>query len=210
MPLVDEGRQDALRQRGRAAREQHAQAAETGCLFFRHHQVSQPHAGKQHLAERAGIQHPPLPVQALQGGQRPADVAVFAVVVIFDDPGVAALGPVQQRLPARQRQRQAERALMRGRDHGRAGARFGGKARVHHHPLFVHAHGHGLHARLRQQRARGRIAGVFHPYRVARLEQRMQDELHRVVVARRNEHLRCGALDAARHLQVGRGGGPQR
>ncbi|MNS76639.1 hypothetical protein D3C72_1101920 [compost metagenome] len=100
VPFADEGRQQRLRIGRRAARQQPADPVKAWHLRLGHHQVRQAHAGKQHLAERPRVQHPPLRIQTLQRGQRTADVAVFAVVVVFHNPGLTALGPVQQRLAA--------------------------------------------------------------------------------------------------------------
>lgn len=72
-----------------------------------------------------------------------------------------------------------------------------------HDPVLVHRHWHRFQPRLLQQRAGRRIARIFHPDLVAGLEQRLQDQPHRAVVARGDEHLRRLAMDAARHLQIG-------
>ena len=90
---------------------------------FGHDEIGKPQAGKQHLAEGAGIEHAPVAIQALQRRQRAADIAVFAVIIVLDDPGVVARRPIQQRQAPGQGQGHAERALMRRRDHRGARAR---------------------------------------------------------------------------------------
>ena len=66
-------------------------------LRFRHDQIGKPNAREKHLAERAGIEHTPITIQALQRRQRAADIPVLAVIVVLDDPGVVLRCPVQQR-----------------------------------------------------------------------------------------------------------------
>jgi len=68
----------------------------------RHDQVAQPEGRKEHLAERAEVYHPAIGIQALQRRERSAGVAVLAVIVVFENPGVLASCPFEQRTAARQ------------------------------------------------------------------------------------------------------------
>ena len=80
---------DGLGHRRRRRGEEHApHALEGGDLGLRYHEVCQPDTGKQHLAEGARVQHATVTVQARQGGQRTAHVAVLAVVIVFHHPGL--------------------------------------------------------------------------------------------------------------------------
>ncbi|MNE43829.1 hypothetical protein D3C80_1380240 [compost metagenome] len=76
------------------------------------HQIAQTQCRKRHLAKRADIEHPPLPVQRRQGGQRGTAVAVLAVVVVLDDPAACPLGPRQQLQAPGQAHDHAGRVLM--------------------------------------------------------------------------------------------------
>ena len=52
-------------------------------------------ARRQALAEGADVDDPAVPVEALQRFERSGGVAELAVVVVFDDCGAGAGGPVQ-------------------------------------------------------------------------------------------------------------------
>ena len=64
-------------------------------LRLGHYQISQAYPRKQHLAEGAAVNYPPVAVQTLECRQRTADVAVLAVVIVFDNPGLLPAGPGQ-------------------------------------------------------------------------------------------------------------------
>ncbi|MNV21249.1 hypothetical protein D3C71_1121800 [compost metagenome] len=90
------------------------------------------------------------------------------------------------------------------RHHRRPGLPRARHAFRHHQAIRIHGHRHGVQEGLRQERSRGRIAGVFHPDTVAGRKQGLDDQLHREVVARGDIHLRGLAMNAARHAQIGR------
>ncbi|MNI76058.1 hypothetical protein D3C73_1322620 [compost metagenome] len=98
---------DRLGQFRATAKEGLADEFEAFDLARRHHQIGQPDSREQHFAEGAGIKHPALAIEAFQGWQWAADIAVLAVVVVLDDPRLFAGRPFQQLQPARQRQRHA-------------------------------------------------------------------------------------------------------
>jgi hypothetical protein len=89
---------------GTATEEGLADLFEALDLRGRHHQISQADAGKQHFAEGAGVKHASIAVQAFERRQRAADVAVLAVVIVFDDPGLLTARPFQQFQASWQRQ----------------------------------------------------------------------------------------------------------
>ncbi|MNG13285.1 hypothetical protein D3C84_969560 [compost metagenome] len=88
MPLGYKRRDDGLGQFRAATEEYLTDVFEALDLRFRHHQIREADPRKQHLAERAAIEYPTIAVQAFECRQRAADVAVLAVVVVFDNPGV--------------------------------------------------------------------------------------------------------------------------
>ena len=166
-----------------------AGAAERIGQFVRHDQVAQPQAGKQHLAEAAGVQHALRPIEALQRRQRMAGVAELAVVIVFQHPGAGLCRPGQQRQSALQRQGDAERALVGRRHHGQAGAWGGDLARGDAQALAVHPHRHQPRAGGFQALAGEEIAGVFHPNRIARPHQHLRHQAQRPLKAAGDQHL---------------------
>lgn len=66
----------------------------------RQHQKAQTHGGGDRLGEGVQVDDPPAEINALQGRNRAAGEAEFAVVIIFDDGAFRILRPAQQRLPA--------------------------------------------------------------------------------------------------------------
>ena len=64
-------------------------------LFGRHNEIGQAQARKQHLAEGSGVKHAALLVEAFEGWQRLTLIAVFAVVIVLDDPATLLVGPLQ-------------------------------------------------------------------------------------------------------------------
>ena len=62
----------------------------------RHDEIPQAEAGTQHFAERAAIEDSPRVIQALERGERAAEIAKLAVVVVLDDPCSCLGGPRQQ------------------------------------------------------------------------------------------------------------------
>ena len=62
----------------------------------RHHQVGQAQRREHDFAECAEVDDAVLTVEPLQSRQRAAGLAVFAVIVVFEDPGVCMVGPFQQ------------------------------------------------------------------------------------------------------------------
>src|SRR5438552_211422 len=96
----DEAREHALREAGRVS--------VGGCLERRedidgsggHDEVTEAETGRQNLAEGTEIEHAMAAIERVERRQRPAAVAVLAVVVVLEDPGVRAFGPIEQRQPA--------------------------------------------------------------------------------------------------------------
>ena len=83
---------------------------------WRRHQETEPERRQHRLREGAHVDDPAFCVERLQRLEGTSSETELAVVVVFDDGCVVPLGPRQQRLPARQRQRDGERILMGRRD----------------------------------------------------------------------------------------------
>ena len=86
MPLADEIRHACLQQRRAAAAAQPA-AARKGLRQAGGHHRGHAQRREQRFAEGAGVQHPPLNIEAFQRRQWPPVIAKLAVVVILEDPG---------------------------------------------------------------------------------------------------------------------------
>jgi hypothetical protein len=86
----------------------------------REDEPSEPQAGRQRLARRAGVDDV-LGRQPLERADRLAVVAELAVVVILDEDGAVRAGPGDERGARVGRERRAERELVGGREERRAG-----------------------------------------------------------------------------------------
>src|SRR5271154_2506665 len=79
----------------------------------RNHHVPKAKRRKERLAEGPGVNHSAAPVQALQGCDRHALIAVLAVVIVLHDPGILAMRPIQQLKAARNAHRSSQWILVR-------------------------------------------------------------------------------------------------
>src|SRR5581483_8429681 len=62
----------------------------------RNNHITESQGWKQSLAESADVDYARVLIQALEGSYRHALIAVFAVVVVLDDPRVGLLGPLEK------------------------------------------------------------------------------------------------------------------
>ncbi len=83
-------------------------------------QIAGPDAGAQRFRKRADIDDALAVVGAGEGEGRRAVEIIIAVIVVFDDIGAGAIGPVQQVPSALRRQRRPGRKLMRRGDISKA------------------------------------------------------------------------------------------
>ncbi len=210
VPLVEKGRDGRLQQVRAVVVQTIRLAGERWGLFGGYHQVGQTQAWKQDFAEGAGVEHAALLVEALEGRQGLALVAVFAVVVVLDDPAALAVGPVQQGQAPRQGQRHPQRALVGRGDHGKTGLWGAGDALGDVQTLIVHGHRHQLRAGFQQRVPGHEVAGLFQPASGARAHQRVADQVEAGAVAGADENLLRVAADAPGNPQVGGNGRTQR
>src|SRR5262249_39778750 len=59
-------------------------------------EISKPQPGKEDLAEGSGVKNASTAIQALERRRGKTAVMELAIVVVFDDPGPLAIGPVEQ------------------------------------------------------------------------------------------------------------------
>jgi hypothetical protein len=164
--------------------------------------AAEPQAGEEHLVEGADINHALGLVEALQGSERPAGVAVFAVVIVLDDPAARLARPGEQLEPPRHRQHDAERILVRGSDEGGAGSWRRTPARAHVEALRVDGDGTQRDAGRRQRPARHRVAGILDPDFIARRKQHPYGNVDRVLGARGDDDLLRARAHAARGAEI--------
>src|ERR1700683_3883029 len=79
-------------------------------------EITDPQRREQHLTECPDVNHARSLVKALQRRHRLGFVTIFAVVIVFDDPGTRAAGPLQQRKTPRGAHSYAEWKLVRWGD----------------------------------------------------------------------------------------------
>src|SRR2546428_11163297 len=135
---------------------------------IRHNDVSEAKGREQNFAECAGVNEAIASVETLQTRKWGSAVSQLRVVVVFDDPRSVARGEVEQREPARERERHASWKLTRRRgvderDPAAAGFREA-------QPLLVDATGNDARARVRPREARLDVAGIFDINLIARLQ----------------------------------------
>jgi len=202
MPGGDELRHHRLAADVGMTHVQRAAAGERLGQRGRQHQVTQAQGGKGDLAEGADVEHPPLAIQRGQGRQRRAVVAIFAVVVVLDDPAIAALSPRQQLQAPRQRQRDAAGILVRRRHIGQPAApesrQLGGVQ-----TLAVHRDTTQLGTRHGEGMTGGAIAGIFHRHAITRLYQQLGAEADALLRTAGDHHLTGIAVQTTTAAQVG-------
>ncbi len=169
---------------------------------LRQHQVAQAQGRKGDLAEGPDVDHPALAVQRRQGGQGRTAVAVLAVVVVLDDPALAAFGPGQQLQAPGQAHDHPGGVLVGRRDIGQAAAvQLLQLAAVD--ALLVHRHALQLRTRQGEGMPRGAVAGVFHSHLVAGLHQQLCTKADALLRATGDHNLFSRAVQAPSAAQVG-------
>ena len=168
----------------------------------RQHEIAHAQPRRDRLAEAADVDHPPRAVERLHRGNRIGIVAILAVVVILEHPRIRARGPVEQREPALERERDAERSLIRWRHEREPRVRRATLSLVHIDPLLIHRNAHERRAGRTQRRAHRPPSRILHPRGVARIEKEPRHEIDAVLRAVHHEHLIRRASHAARGHHV--------
>jgi hypothetical protein len=170
----------------------------------RHDEVTEPERREQYLAERPGVDQAARRVEPLEGGEGAARVPVLAVVVVLEDPGSTRARPLEEREPPVEAHRHAERVLMGRRDVDQPGPGGAARAAPDVEPLPVHRHGLKADPRRDEGSARPLIARVLDPGRITGIEEHPRGEIHRLLRAGHDDHLRCLAAHGARLAEVRR------
>ena len=167
-----------------------------------HHEIAEPQPRQQHLAEGAREDHAAVRIEPLQRRKRAALVTKLAVVVVLEDEALARRGPCEEREAPGQAQRHAERQLACGRHEREPRVRAARDAGGDVDAFAIDGHRHQPRARRDEGAGRAEIAGILHPHRVARIEQRPCREIHALLRAGSDNHLAAAAAHAARCGQV--------
>ena len=121
------------------------------------------------------------------------------VVVVLDDPGLRAARPFEQLLPALQTHGQSQRKLARRSHIGEPRVTTG--IRVDGHAIGVDRHRQHVCAGSGERAARTGVSRIFHPCRVAGIEQHVRDQVEAALRAHHHLDLVGIASGAARlHL----------
>src|SRR6185312_10060047 len=80
---------------------------------WRHHKIPKSQGWEQSFTERANVKDSSCVIHSLERRLRTSAVAVFSIVVIFENPGVVVFCPFQELLPPLKAHGDAERILMR-------------------------------------------------------------------------------------------------
>ena len=139
------------------------------------HEIAETQSGKEHLVERPDVDHAAMTIESVQRRHRTAAVAIFAVVVVLDQHGRGAPGPVEEGQATLEAHRHAEGTLVGGREIDQPRRRVGGGR--HHRPVGVDADRHHRGAGGGEDRRGARIARVFDPRTIAGIEQEPADEV---------------------------------
>ena len=167
------------------------------------HQIAGAQARKEDLGKGADIGDAAGAIHALERGERRAAIAEFAVVIVLDDPGLVALGPVEQRQAAAHGHGHAQRKLMRGRDINRPRLGRAPLAILRVEAFLVDLYADHPRAAAFERRQRHGIAGILDPHRVAGPERGAQEKIEALLRPRGDDDLPRLAAHAARRTQIG-------
>ena len=95
MPSLEKIRKRGLIKRRREKVVRSAYRLETVDQRMRNYDVTQAKRGEKCLTERADINDTRARIQTLQRCDRHAFISIFAVIVVFDDPGVMTMRPFE-------------------------------------------------------------------------------------------------------------------
>ena len=125
--------------------------------------ISESQRWKHHFAEAADVDHTTICIQALQGSDWHGVVAIFAVVIVFDNPRAGASGPLEQLQPARRTHCYSQRILMRrcNKRGARLAAQLNSGAYVQ--AFAVHWNRHGATSSGLQNSMHQPVARLFYP-----------------------------------------------
>ena len=125
----------------------------------------------------------------MQSGHGATEVAVFGVVLVFDDPRVCGGRPAKEFHAAVGGHDDSHRKLIGRRDVGEL--RFGRKlaTSLHDEAIFVDGHRNNARTCRAECLKRTRVTGIFHPDLVAGREKEATDEIKGMLRTRGDDDL---------------------
>ena len=139
---------------------------------------------EQHLGECPDVDDAAGPVQTLQGWHRRPGIAVLGVVLVFNDPRILAGRPIEQFGAAARRHGDAERKLIRGRNVSQPGVGLLAPGLFDDQSFLIDRHRDDSGARGAKSKQGAGIAGIFHPDRIAGIEEQAGHKVEPLLRAR--------------------------
>src|SRR6266568_3512841 len=166
--------------------------------------------GKEHFAKGANIEHPPVVIQSLEGLQRAPTKAVFAIIIVLQNPCSGLPGPVQQDHPTRKAHSYSRGELVRGGGGDQARLWTPLSPDLHHESLLIDRHGNQARPGGEKGAPRAKVAGILQPGRLTRTQQRAHSQVKRTLGASGHDNLLGGTAHAACDADLCSNGLPQR
>ena len=141
-------------------------------------------------------------VEGVKGRSRPAHVLEFAVEVVLHDERALGPGPFEELEPAGQRQRAAQRVLVRRGHVGETRPRATAASFPYVQAFAVGGNRDEARPGARQRGAHAGVPGVLHPGGVAGLEEQAGHEVQALLRAGHHEHLIRVGVDTPRRSHV--------
>lgn len=170
MSAFDEPGQSELGHRGGMPVEEGTRDRHRLHELRRQHGIADPQARKERFGEGADIDRPVMLIESLHAGHRLPGIVEFAVVIVFDDPGLMPRGPLDQGQAPIERQRRAGRELMGGRQRNGFRLAWFGQDLFDDDPLRIHPDRDALQPGCVEPLACAIIGWVFHEDPVAGIE----------------------------------------
>src|SRR5581483_1752280 len=106
------------------------------------HQITQAQGRKHDLAQGAEIDYTSFIIQPLERLDGSATIAILAIIVIFENPGVRLLGPLQQGQTLSQAHNHAKGGLVGGGHYSQSCMRSVNTPDLNTEPLIANRDGH--------------------------------------------------------------------
>ena len=197
MTFPNEIREDFLVEGGRAEIHYSARNQEAIHNIRRDYDVAKPQGGEEDFAESPDVDHSGVGVEALQGCDGLAFIAVLAIVVVFDDPGSGALCPLDQLKAARGTHGDAEWELVGRRNKSRSRVAALRDTGSNVETFFIHGNRYWCTAIQFEDVSRQAITGFLNPDTSSRVEQDSSGNLQRLLGTADDQDLLWVAADAS-------------
>src|SRR4029077_11708070 len=168
---------------------------------FWRNDVAQSQRRKKNFAHRPGVNDAPEIVDPLQARERRSGKAEFRVKVVFKNKCIVSARKIEQACPALETHCYAERILMRRRYMDDFWLRLSWRSRDHNSFGVQRLRNHFTACQSKNS-ARLVKTGIFHPHRLARIQQRHGTDYHRLLHSADDQHLIWMTACASKIAQV--------